>query len=101
MDTQERRQRIIDEAEAVSWIQDGDARRGRQPQWRCWVQLIRRGVKNLTVIDSGLSLIFSWRRLRAQSRELLCWRRFWRASGAVFSRWAERATSPWSVKKAF
>lgn len=57
MDTQERRQRIIDEVEAVSWIQDGMTLAVGSPAPMALLrQIIRRGVKDLTVIDSGLSL---------------------------------------------
>jgi len=57
VDTQERRQRIIDEAEAVSWIQDGMTLAVGSPAPMALLrQIIRRGIKNLTVIDSGLSL---------------------------------------------
>jgi len=53
----ERRQRIIDEIEAAHWIQDGmTIAVGSPPPSALVRQLIRRGVKNLTVIDSGLSL---------------------------------------------
>ncbi len=57
MDTQERRQRILDEAEAVNWIQDGmTIAVGAPAPMALLRQIIRRGVKNLTVVDSGLSL---------------------------------------------
>ncbi len=57
MDTQERRQRIIDEAEAVSWVQDGMTLAVGSPAPMALLrQIIRRGIKNLTVIDSGVSL---------------------------------------------
>jgi len=53
----ERRQRIIDEVEAASWVQDGMMIAVGSPAPMALVrQLIRRGVKDLTVIDSGLSL---------------------------------------------
>lgn len=54
---EERRQRILDEVEAASWIQDGmTVAIGAPAPMALLRQLIRRGVKNLTVIDSGLSL---------------------------------------------
>jgi len=53
----ERRQRILDEVEAASWVQDGmTIAVGAPAPMALLRQLIRRGVKNLTVIDSGLSL---------------------------------------------
>jgi len=53
----ERQQRIIDEAEAASWVQDGmTVAVGAPAPMALLRQLIRRGVKNLTIIDSGLSL---------------------------------------------
>jgi glutaconate CoA-transferase, subunit A len=52
-----RRERIIDEVEAASWIEDGMTVAIGQPAPMALVrQIIRRGLKNLTVIDSGLSL---------------------------------------------
>jgi glutaconate CoA-transferase, subunit A len=57
VDVGERRQRIIDEVEAASWIQDGmTIAVGAPAPMALLRQVIRRGVKNLTVIDSGLSL---------------------------------------------
>ena len=57
MDTAERRQRILDEVEAASWVQDGmTIAVGAPAPMALLRQLIRRGVKDLTVIDSGLSL---------------------------------------------
>jgi glutaconate CoA-transferase subunit A len=54
---EERRQRILDEVEAASWVQDGmTVAIGAPAPMALLRQLIRRGVKNLTVIDSGLSL---------------------------------------------
>ena len=53
----ERQQRIIDEIEAASWVQDGmTIAVGAPAPMALLRQLIRRGIKNLTVIDSGLSL---------------------------------------------
>jgi len=52
-----RRERIITEAEAASWIEDGMTIALGQPAPMAIVrQIIRRGVKNLTVVDSGFSL---------------------------------------------
>lgn len=52
-----RRERIIGEAEAASWIEDGMTIALGQPAPMAIVrQIIRRGVKNLTVVDSGFSL---------------------------------------------
>jgi glutaconate CoA-transferase subunit A len=52
-----RRERIIAEAEAASWIEDGMTIALGQPAPMAIVrQIIRRGVKNLTVVDSGFSL---------------------------------------------
>ncbi len=53
----ERRQRIIDEVAAASWVTDGmTIAVGAPAPMALLRQLIRRGVKQLTVIDSGLSL---------------------------------------------
>jgi glutaconate CoA-transferase, subunit A len=53
----ERRSRIIDEVEAASWVQDGMTIAVGTPAPMALLRhLIRRGVKDLTVIDSGLSL---------------------------------------------
>lgn len=55
--TGERRQRIVDELEAASWIQDGMTIAVGSPAPMMLLRhLIRRGIKNLTVVDSGLSL---------------------------------------------
>jgi glutaconate CoA-transferase subunit A len=52
-----RQERILDEVEAASWIQDGMmVAVGSPAPMMLLRQVIRRGVKNLTVIDSGLSL---------------------------------------------
>lgn len=52
-----RRERIIDEAEAVKWIEDGMTIAIGQPAPMAMVRaIIRRGLKNLTVVDSGFSL---------------------------------------------
>jgi glutaconate CoA-transferase subunit A len=57
VDAGERRQRIISEVEAAGWIQDGMTIAVGSPAPMALLrQLIRRGVKGLTVIDSGLSL---------------------------------------------
>lgn len=57
MEVEERRQRILDEVEAAQWVQDGMTIAVGAPAPMALVrQLIRRGVKDLTVIDSGLSL---------------------------------------------
>jgi glutaconate CoA-transferase subunit A len=53
----ERRERIIGEAEAVKWIEDGMTIAIGQPAPMAMVRaIIRRGVRNLTVVDSGFSL---------------------------------------------
>jgi glutaconate CoA-transferase, subunit A len=53
----ERRQRITDEVEAARWVQDGmTVAVGSPAPMALLRQVIRRGVKDLTVIDSGLSL---------------------------------------------
>jgi glutaconate CoA-transferase subunit A len=53
----ERQQRIIDEVEAANWVQDGMTIAVGSPAPVALLrQVIRRGVKDLTVIDSGLSL---------------------------------------------
>jgi glutaconate CoA-transferase subunit A len=53
----ERRQRILKEEEAASWVQDGMTLAVGSPAPMALLrQIIRRGVKDLTVIDSGLSL---------------------------------------------
>jgi glutaconate CoA-transferase subunit A len=52
-----RQQRILDEVEAANWVQDGmTVAVGAPAPMALLRQLIRRGVKNLTIIDSGLSL---------------------------------------------
>lgn len=52
-----RRERILDEHEAASWVQDGmTVAVGSPAPMMLLRHIIRRGVKNLTVIDSGLSL---------------------------------------------
>jgi len=57
VDVTERRQRILDEVEAASWVRDGmTVAVGSPAPMALLRQLIRRGVKNLTVIDSGLTL---------------------------------------------
>jgi glutaconate CoA-transferase subunit A len=56
MNTQ-RRERILDEVEAAKWIEDGMTVAIGQPTPMAIVrQIIRRGCKNLTVVDSGFSL---------------------------------------------
>lgn len=52
-----RRERIIDEIEAANWISDGMTIAIGQPTPMAVVrQIIRRGLKDLTVVDSGFSL---------------------------------------------
>jgi len=52
-----RRERIIDEVEAAGWIADGMTIAIGQPAPMAMVrQIIRRGVKNLTIVDAGFSL---------------------------------------------
>ena len=53
----ERRQRILDEVQAANWIESGMTVAIGQPTPMAIVrQIIRRGLKNLTVVDSGFSL---------------------------------------------
>src|SRR2546426_11995790 len=53
----ERQQRLIDEVEAASWVQNGMTIAVGSPAPIVLLrQVIQRGVKDLTVIDSGLSL---------------------------------------------
>lgn len=53
----ERRQRIIDEVEAASWIESGMTVAIGQPTPMALVrQIIRRGLKDLTIVDAGFSL---------------------------------------------
>jgi glutaconate CoA-transferase, subunit A len=53
----ERRERILDEVRAASWIEEGMTIAIGQPTPMALVrQLIRRGVKNLTIVDAGFSL---------------------------------------------
>lgn len=53
----ERQQRIVDEVTAASWVQDGMTIAVGSPAPMALLrQIIRRGVKNLTVIDSGVTL---------------------------------------------
>jgi glutaconate CoA-transferase subunit A len=57
MDAGERNGRIIDEIEAAGWVEDGMTLAvGAPAPMGLLRQIIRRGIKNLTVIDSGLSL---------------------------------------------
>jgi glutaconate CoA-transferase, subunit A len=52
-----RRERIIDEVDAAAWIADGMTIAIGQPTPMALVrQIIRRGVKNLTIVDAGVSL---------------------------------------------
>jgi glutaconate CoA-transferase subunit A len=52
-----RRSRILDEVDASGWIEDGmTIAIGSPPPMGMVRQIIRRRVKNLTVVDSGLSL---------------------------------------------
>jgi len=56
MDTQ-RRERVIDEADAATWIERGMTIAIGQPTPMALVRnIIRRGVKDLTVVDAGFSL---------------------------------------------
>jgi glutaconate CoA-transferase subunit A len=53
----ERQQRIIDEVTAASWVQDGMTIAVGSPAPMALLrQIIRRGVKNLTIVDSGVTL---------------------------------------------
>lgn len=53
----ERRQRIIDEETAASWIQSGMTIAVGQPTPMALLRsIIRRGIKDLTVVDAGFSL---------------------------------------------
>ena len=57
MDASERKPRILDEGEAAAWVQSGmTVAVGSPPPMALLRQLIRRGVTDLTVVDSGLSL---------------------------------------------
>ncbi|HKV55026.1 MAG TPA: CoA-transferase [Candidatus Binataceae bacterium] len=52
-----RRERIIDETEAAAWIEDGMTIAIGQPTPMALLrQIIRRGIKDLTVVDAGFSL---------------------------------------------
>jgi glutaconate CoA-transferase subunit A len=52
-----RRQRVIDEVEAAGWIENGMTVAIGQPTPMALVrQIIRRGLKDLTVVDAGFSL---------------------------------------------
>jgi glutaconate CoA-transferase subunit A len=52
-----RRERIIDELDAARWIADGMTIAIGQPTPMAIVrQIIRRGIKNLTIVDAGFSL---------------------------------------------
>src|SRR5712691_7737788 len=52
-----RRERIIDEVDGSSWIADGMTIAIGQPTPMALVrQIIRRGIKNLTIVDAGFSL---------------------------------------------
>jgi glutaconate CoA-transferase, subunit A len=53
----ERTQRIIDEVTAANWVQDGmTVAVGSPAPMALLRQIIRRGVKNLTIVDSGVTL---------------------------------------------
>ena len=53
----QRRERILDEIDAASWIESGMTIAVGQPTPMALVrQIIRRGVLNLTVVDAGFSL---------------------------------------------
>ena len=57
MESVERQQRIFDETDAAAWVESGmTIAVGSPPPMALLRQLIRRGVSDLTVIDSGLSL---------------------------------------------
>jgi glutaconate CoA-transferase, subunit A len=57
VNSEERQPRIIDETEAGTWVQDGmTIAVGTPAPMALLRQIIRRQVKNLTVIDAGLSL---------------------------------------------
>ncbi len=57
VNSEERQQRIIDEIEASTWVEDGMIIAvGTPPPMALLRQIIRRQVKNLTVVDVGLSL---------------------------------------------
>jgi len=52
-----RRERIVDEVEAAGWIESGMTVAVGQPAPMALVrQIIRRGLKDLTMVDNGLSL---------------------------------------------
>ena len=53
----ERTQRILDEVSAANWVQDGmTVAVGSPAPMALLRQIIRRGVKNLTIVDSGVTL---------------------------------------------
>ena len=57
MDANERKPRIVEEGEAAAWVESGmTIAVGSPPPMALLRQLIRRGVMDLTVVDSGLSL---------------------------------------------
>jgi len=57
MSATERRTRVLDEIEAASWVQSGmTIGVGSPPPMALLRHVIRRGVRDLTVVDSGLSL---------------------------------------------
>ena len=57
MEANERKPRILDEAEGAAWVESGmTIAVGSPPPMALLRQLIRRGVTDLTVVDSGLSL---------------------------------------------
>ena len=52
-----RHQRIVDEADAAAWVGDGMTVAIGEPAPMAMIrQLIRRGVRDLTVVGSGLAL---------------------------------------------
>ena len=57
MSTPQRQERIVDETAAAAWVQDGMTIAVGEPAPMALIrQLIRRGVKDLTVVGSGLAL---------------------------------------------
>ena len=105
MEPGQRTSHVIDEIEAASWIEDGMTIAVGSPTPMALVhQIIRRGLRDLTVIDVGLSLdmLIASGCVKKGSQLLRRWR-FWRASRtrlSLCSRGRPKSKSG-NVKKAY
>ncbi|MEZ5261259.1 MAG: hypothetical protein R2755_05645 [Acidimicrobiales bacterium] len=81
-----RRERIIDEVEAAGWVTSGMTIAIGEPAPMAVIrQLIRRGVRDLTVVGSGLASTCSSPPAACAAR----WRTTWAAASA--GRWRRRS----------